>query len=205
MAFSASTTRNLSLQHMSIISLNQGCCSLPHSAVGVGPESAASSFEMSLCTYLLSSCQLWSTSSACSTCTGSSCLCLLHTVGWTWEEIRNKTWSNQPGISTPLTLSRPKWSPRLHWFEPWEEPKVCKKWIESMLAWPSSSSSPPPFLPAGSAAISAHPPWADCDGFGCEIVTVTQVVLVPGNVGTPSPTFKQLLGVCHWSLFDPAC
>lgn len=57
--------------------------------------------------------------------------------------------------------------------EPREEPKVCKKRIESTLAWPSSSSSPPPFLPAGSAAISDHPPCEDCDGSGCESVTVT--------------------------------
>lgn len=115
MGLSAST-RNLSLWHTSVISPGQGCCCSPScSAVGVGPEPAAGSFAISLCTYLLSSCQLWSTSSACSTCTGSSCLCLSRTVGWTWEEMGNKIWNNQPGTCTLLAPNSPKYSPRPHW------------------------------------------------------------------------------------------
>lgn len=102
----------------------------------------------------------------------------------------------QPQIQSQTSLSYALPEPR-------EEPKVCKKRIESTSAWPSSSSSPLPFLPAGSAAISDHPPCEDCDGFGCESVTVTQVVLVPGGVGTPSPAFRQLLDVRHQDSFDP--
>lgn len=189
---SAATRRNLSLQHRNILSPGQGCCCSP--PAGAGPERVAGSFEISLCTYLLSSCQLWSTSSACSICTGSSCLCLSHTVGWTWEERRNKTWSHQPGICTPLTLSSPNCSPRPCWathcLNPEKSKKVCRKWIEWVLAWPGSSSSPPPFPPAGSTAISDHPPCEDCDGFGCESVTVTQVVLVQ-ELHLPLPD-------CYW-------
>jgi len=90
----------------------------------------------------------------------------------------NKTWSNQPGIHTPLTLTPSQTSLSYALPEPREELKVCKKWIESVLAWPSSSSSPPPFQPAGSTVIADHPACEDCDGFGCERMTVTQVVLV---------------------------
>lgn len=81
----------------------------------------------------------------------------------------------QPQIQPQISLSTTLHDPR-------EEPKVCEKWIESTLAWPSSSSSPPLLLPDGSTAASDHPPCRDWDGFGCENMIVTQAGLSSSSI-----------------------
>lgn len=171
----------LIVTHNHHLSCQLCCCSPAWPAMGTGPETAAGRSEVALCTHLLSSCQLWSTSSACSTCTGSSCLCLSHTVGWTWEEMGNTTWSNQPGICGPLTLSSPKSSPRPPWAphctvleksQRFVRNGLNQLWLGPVLPLPHCCS-----CQAGRAAASDHPPCRDWDGFGCENTTATQVVL----------------------------
>lgn len=116
----------------------------------------------------------------------------------------NTTWSNHP---RPLQPEQPQIQPQtslsstLHDLR--EESKVCQDWIESTLAWPSFSSSPPPLLPAGSAAAADHPPCRDWDGFGHENTTVTQVVLLQElHLPLPDSFWVFSVGVCLISLVN---